>query len=57
MTTRAPATPAPTFILHGEITPAVISALARLLISHARRELAAERAAKRDETEAGRDEG
>lgn len=37
------APPAPEFTLHGELTPALISALAALLISHARRELAAER--------------
>lgn len=37
---------APAFALHGEITPALISALARLLISHAQREIAQERAAQ-----------
>lgn len=34
--TAPPATAAPEFRLHGEISPALISALARLLISHAR---------------------
>jgi hypothetical protein len=41
MTALAP-TPAPEFTVHGELTPAAISAIARLLIAYARRELEAE---------------
>lgn len=37
----------PTFRVHGQLTPAAISALARLLIAHARREIEAEAAADR----------
>lgn len=55
MTAPAPATPAPEFVLHGEITPALVSALARLLIAHARRELA-EEAAKAGDDDQRREE-
>lgn len=47
--TTAPAIPAtPTFAVRGEWTPGAISALASILIAHARREIEAERAAAGD---------
>jgi hypothetical protein len=39
----ASSTPAPVFRVHGELSQPAISALASLLIAHARRELEAER--------------
>lgn len=53
MTAPAPVTPAPDFILHGEITPALVSALARLLIARAKRELEMEAAQAGDGDQQG----
>lgn len=44
MTAPAAIAAAPTFAVHGELSPRAIAALARNLIAHARRELDAERA-------------